>query len=205
MTTSWALPARMKHAPQRRRSGGLGWPIEATAGSIRKSTRRVHLPDAVPAVPLSEWAVGTASGRTLPQLKPHHRKTGERLIVKCVLQKLFHFFLELSGVRRVRFLLLWQGCALQRGSPKGRRFRQRESAPPRRRGRASLAKPSFRALRSECSDNRDISIEKAPAFPGRGGACCLESRFLAAASAKNVPLSFAVDFCISALNMLMCG
>ena len=170
----------------------------------RKSTRRVHLPDAVPAVPLSEWAVGTASGRTLPQLKPHHRKTGERLIVKCVLQKLFHFFLELSGVRRVRFLLLWQGCALQRGSPKGRRFRQRESAPPRRRGRASLAKPSFRALRSECSDNRDISIEKAPAFPGRGGACCLESRFLAAASAKNVPFSFAVDFCISALNMLSC-
>ena len=66
MTTSWALPARMKHAPQRRRSGGLGWPIEATAGSIRKSTRRVHLPDAVPAVPLPEWAVGTASGRTLP-------------------------------------------------------------------------------------------------------------------------------------------
>ena len=149
-------------------------------------TRRVHLPDAVPAVPLPEWAVGPASGRTLPQLKPHHRKTGERLIVKCVLQKLFHFFLELSGVRRVRFLLLWQGCALQRGSPKGRRFRQRESAPPRRRGRASLAKPSFRALRSECSDNRDISIEKAPAFPGRGGACCLESRFWAAASAKNV-------------------
>lgn len=32
----------------------------------RKSTRRVHLPDAVPAVPLPEWAVGTASGRTLP-------------------------------------------------------------------------------------------------------------------------------------------
>jgi hypothetical protein len=32
----------------------------------RKSTRRVHLPDAVPVVPLPEWAVGTASGRTLP-------------------------------------------------------------------------------------------------------------------------------------------
>lgn len=148
---------------------------------------------------------GRRQAELCPQLRPHHRKTGERLIVKSVLQKLFRFFLKLSGVRRVRFLLLWQWCDLQRGSPKGRRFRQRESAPPRRRGRASLAKPSFRALRSECSDNRDISIEKAPAFPGRGGACCLESRFLAAASAKNVPLSFAVDFCISALNMLTCG
>ena len=59
-------PYGSQHAPQRRRSGGLGWPIEATAGSIRKSTRRVHLPDAVPVVPLPEWAVGTASGRTLP-------------------------------------------------------------------------------------------------------------------------------------------
>ena len=148
---------------------------------------------------------GRRQAELCPQLRPHHRKTGECLFVKSVFLKLFRLYQKASGVRRVRFSLLWQGCALQRGSPKGRRFRQRESAPPRRRGRASLAKPSFRALRSECSDNRDISIEKAPAFPGRGGACCLESRFLAAASAKNVPLSFAVDFCISALNMLMCG
>ena len=58
-------------------------------------TRRVHLPDAVPAVPLSEWAVGTASGRTLPQLRPHHRKTGERLIVKSTLKN----FSTLAGVR----------------------------------------------------------------------------------------------------------
>ena len=129
---------------------------------------------------------GRRQAELCPQLRPHHRKTGERLVVKCVLQKLFHFFLELSGVRRVRFLLLWQGCALQRGSPKERRFRQRESAPPRRRGRAFLVKPSFHALRGECSDNRSMSIEKAPALPGRGGACCLESRFWAAASAKNV-------------------
>ena len=129
---------------------------------------------------------GRRQAELCPQLRPHHRKTGERLIVKSVLQKLFRFFLKLSGVRRVRFLLLWQWCDLQRGSPKGRRFRQRESAPPRRRGRAFLVKPSFHALRGECSDNRSMSIEKAPALPGRGGACCLESRFWAAASAKNV-------------------
>ena len=128
---------------------------------------------------------GRRQAELCPQLRPHHRKTGERLIVKSVLQKLFRFFLKLSGVRRVRFLLLWQWCDLQRGSPKGRRFRQRESAPPRRRGRAFLVKPSFH-VRGECSDNRSMSIEKAPALPGRGGACCLESRFWAAASAKNV-------------------
>ena len=121
---------------------------------------------------------GRRQAELCPQLRPHHRKTGECLFVKSVFLKLFHFFLELSGVRRVRFLLLWQGCALQRGSPKGRRFRQRESAPPRRRGRASLAKPSFCALGSECSDNRDMSIEKAPALPGRGvaGACVVWNR-----------------------------
>ena len=117
---------------------------------------------------------GRRQAKLCPQLRPHHRKTGERLIVKSVLQKLFRFFLKLSGVRRVRFLLLWQWCDLQRGSPKGRRFRQRESAPPRRRGRAFLVKPSFHALRGECSDNRSMSIEKAPALPRRGGAgaCC---------------------------------
>ena len=111
MTTSWALPARMKYAPQRRRSGGLGWPIEATAGSIRKSTHRVHLPDAVPAVPLSEWAVGTASGRTLPSAQtppPENRgmpvcqvrfpKTFP-LISKSFRGSQSSFFSALAGVR----------------------------------------------------------------------------------------------------------
>ena len=143
-------------------------------------------PDAVPAVPLPEWAVGTASGRTLPSAQtPPPENRGAPDCQECS-AKTFSLFPKASGVRRVRFLLLWQWCDLQRGSPKGRRFRQRESAPHRRRGRAFLVKPSFHALRGECSDNRSMSIEKAPALPGRGGACCLESRFWAAASAKNV-------------------
>ena len=59
---------------------------------------------------------GRRQAELCPQLRPHHRKTGERLIVKSVLQKLFRLYQKASGVRRVRFLLLWQGCALQRGS-----------------------------------------------------------------------------------------
>ena len=60
---------------------------------------------------------GRRQAELCPQLRPHHRKTGERLIVKSVLQKLFRLYQKASGVRRVRFSLLWQGCALQRGSP----------------------------------------------------------------------------------------
>ena len=60
---------------------------------------------------------GRRQAELCPQLRPHHRKTGERLFVKSIFQNFSAYIKKLQGFAEFVFLLLWQGCALQRGSP----------------------------------------------------------------------------------------
>ena len=62
---------------------------------------------------------GRRQAELCPQLRPHHRKTGERLIVKSVLQKLFRFFLKLQGFAEFVFFCFGSGATSREGARRG--------------------------------------------------------------------------------------
>ena len=59
---------------------------------------------------------GRRQAELCPQLRPHHRKTGERLIVKSVLQKLFRFFLKLQGFAEFVSFCFGRGAPSREGA-----------------------------------------------------------------------------------------
>ena len=88
-------------------------------------TRGVHLPDAVPAVPLSKWAVGTASGRTLPsaQTPPPENRGAPGCQVRF--PKLFRLYQKAFRGSQSSFSSALAGVRLPEREPEG------EALPPK--------------------------------------------------------------------------
>ena len=87
---------------------------------------------------------GRRQAELCPQLRPHHRKTGERLIVKSVLQKLFRFFLKLQGFAEFVFFCFGRGAPSREGAcresafAKGNPLRPEGGAAPLWQSRLSV-------------------------------------------------------------------